>query len=57
MAANTEGIACKARKHESDAEGSETSLRKVVSVVLDVGIQGRSDAGDKTGHQPYPHRK
>jgi hypothetical protein len=44
-------------KDQSNAEGSEPPLRQVVRVVFNVRIHRRSNAGDKTGHEPDPECK
>lgn len=46
-----DGLQHKAAKNRADPEGSKTSFRKIVSVVLDEWIEGDSDSSDQGGHQ------
>ncbi len=52
-----QGLQGEAAKDESDAEGSESPLGKVVRIIFDVGSHGYADTGDKAGYEPYPERK
>jgi hypothetical protein len=47
----------KSAEDEPNAEGSESSLRKVVRIVFNIGIHRHANAGDKASHQSDPDRK
>jgi hypothetical protein len=47
------GLHGKAAQDESDAEGPEPALGKVVGIVLNIGDHRLSDAADNAGHKPY----
>jgi hypothetical protein len=47
----------KAAKDERDAEDAEPPFRKIVRIVLNVGIHGDSDTGDDAGDQSYSNRE
>jgi uncharacterized protein len=51
------GLHGKAAQDESDAEGSEPSLGKIIGIVLDVWIHRRAEAGDNASYQSYAKGK
>ncbi len=50
-------LQCETAEYQSYAKGAESSLRQVVSVVLDKRIDQDAEPRDQARHQSYPNGK